>query len=199
MGPLALNKRNILWVTPSSSYPSSFSSLFSPFSLSPSLPPPFPFLAALKVKKIAQGPPRVLVAGPLLAFSITLFSLGRAWGSGCVSSCHRPSLPGWEHHRLMFSLVFIFKQVAVPDKCLQLLWVLLLPVCNQWGWSQSRDHPELEEVLCQPFFRLALQTHEGSRPNRERHLRHLPTTVNHVWWWCPMTLTCVAPSSAPSC
>lgn len=35
---------------------------------------------------------------------------------------HRPSLPRLEHHRLTFSLVFIFfKQVAVPDQCLQLL------------------------------------------------------------------------------
>ena len=39
-----------------------------------------------------------------------------------VSLCHRSSLLLLEHHHLTFSLVFIFfKQVAVPDQCLQLL------------------------------------------------------------------------------
>lgn len=41
---------------------------------------------------------------------------------GVMSPCHRPSLPHLEQHHLTFSLVFIFfKQVAVPDQCLQLL------------------------------------------------------------------------------
>lgn len=53
MGPLVLNKRNILWVTPSSSYPSSFSSFFPPSSSFPHCP--LSFLSSTEGEENSTG------------------------------------------------------------------------------------------------------------------------------------------------
>lgn len=90
------------------------------------------------------------------------WELGCLWGLISVISSEFPLFwsksCGWrlgDSMTMQNCCVCVLQQVSVLDQRLQLHRVLLLQVVRERGRGQSWDHPEPEEILCQPVLWLA--------------------------------------------